>query len=158
MAKTKKILETIGYNGPIVCVQRLGHINNSSNGELKIKKVWPLKVELSSMADCQYILSQAKWLKKNQATTKLYISPILLSSELEKVKTLRRRCDALNKMALPNKAGQNRYTVLSGRLFYCAENGKLELYHDDASNLVTTKNGPIDKVAHINSNLKISKN
>ena len=67
----------------IVRVQRLDHIRNSSSGELNINKIWPLKVELGSRADCQYILSQAKWLKKKQAAARKYINQLLSRSEQE---------------------------------------------------------------------------
>ena len=42
VANKKKILESIGYNKPIVWEQRMDHINNSSNGEMKIKEARPL--------------------------------------------------------------------------------------------------------------------
>ena len=70
---------------------------------------------------------------------------------------LRRSCDALNKTALSDKAGSNRYTVLSGKLLYRAENGKLEQYHHDAINCNVAKvnNESINTMVHIKSHPNI---
>ena len=87
-------------------------------------------MQLECKADCQYVLSQAKWLRENPAMANIYISQLLSREEIERVKALRRHCESLNKSAVGDIKGRKRFVVLSGKLMFRADSGKLEPYYD----------------------------
>lgn len=77
------------------------------------------------MADSQFVLSQAKWLKDNPKTASIYISAVLSQDELGRLKELRRRCVDLNKDGPLDKKGRKKYVVLSGKIMYRSDEDKL---------------------------------
>ena len=124
------ILESIGYNGPIVRARRIGRPDTTTSGDPKSRKpkCRPLKVELGTAADCRYMLSHAKWLNGNSATARVHIGPLLSHAELDKMKNLRQLCSDLNKNAQPDRRGRKRYFILSGKLMTRTDDGKLKQY------------------------------
>ena len=130
VVSAQDILESIGYNGPIVRVRRMGRPDTTTGGDSKSSKpkYRPLKVELGTAADCRYVLSHAKWLNDNPATACVHIGSLLSRAELDKMKNLRQLCSDLNKNAQPDRRGRKRYFILSGKLMTHTDDGKLEQY------------------------------
>ena len=139
VARTQRILEYIGYNGPVIRVHRMGRLSSAAptNSKPNKTKTRPVKVQLESKADCQYVLSQARWLRENPAMANIYISQLLSREEIERVKALRRHCESLKKSAVSDKKGRKRFVVLSGKLMFRADSGKLEPYYDKTANSST---------------------
>ena len=130
LEKVKGILQTIGYNGPIICVKRMGRPAADANRPKSKKTCRALKVELLSETDCNYVLSHARWLKDNPSTAHFYIRQLLSQDKIIHEKALRRRCEVLNNDAGLDKKGRKRFVVLSGHLMSRAEDGRLTDYQD----------------------------
>jgi hypothetical protein len=127
----QNLLKSLNCNDNIISLCRIGRPPVSSSGNTAPQvKCRPLKIELRSAADCSYILSRTKLLKKDASTSNIFISQWMSRSELEKVKLLRQKCRELNKDCVPDGSGRLPFMVISGKLMMRNKNGELHLWND----------------------------
>jgi hypothetical protein len=112
------------FDVTIASIARLGRPAVRVGGDA-VPKARPLKVELSSLSDKDYLLSLSKDLKWHKKYKLVRISPYLTQDEMKKVNILREEQYKLN-LALPVADGiKPKYVVISGRLMRRCDSGKL---------------------------------
>ncbi len=103
----------------------------------------PLKVELCSNDDRDWILHNASRLIASYRSSKVHIAKYLSSSELEHVKQLRTECTRLNKASTSNPpSGKARYIVIGTRIMQRLDSGKLAPITNSDSSKSTTSLPP----------------
>ncbi len=102
----------------------------------------PLKVELQSAADRNYVLASSKYIKNINTAPKVSFGKWLSRDELVKVKAIREKCIELNSRATPLQDGRQPYVVRNGRLMSRDSNGKLQLVPPAGDNKNKSPNKP----------------
>jgi hypothetical protein len=92
------------------------------------KRPRPLKMEMRSPVDSNELLSCARELRNDDSTQHLRLAPWLNEQEMNKVKTVRKRCKELN-----DAAGVKHYVVISGCIKTRGKDGRLIPYVDVSS-------------------------
>ena len=93
---------------PIIELQRAGWLRRNVT--------WPVKVDLRSASDCNYLLSATKCFKDNSSTLKVIICKWMNRNELALLKALKQKCNDLNGNSTPLAGGKKPYVTISGRL------------------------------------------
>ena len=88
----------------MVRISRLGKPVAGSDGANSKKKCRPLKVELWSQGDREFVLQQVKTIC-NSTSGKLYVAKYLNAAHLAVVKEVRFKCADLNRNATPCSDG-----------------------------------------------------
>ena len=146
LKKVKLVLDPVGCDSKVVKIARLGasldksqHQPNGKNSE----KQRPLKVELSSEADSRYVLMHSKLLKSNPKFAKVR-------------KTVRIKCDELNKNCSADENGRKPFVVWSSKIMKRDSNGKFSIFQDDAGLCNTEANANLQASAIMDDKIKPS--
>jgi hypothetical protein len=136
---------------------RIGRISTLSSGATlasKNKQLRPLKVEFSSNAERDFVLSAFRQHRQYINPHSVNIAPWLNRDDFSKLKEIRQKCKDLNEKAISNGNKKRPYVVISGRLMIRAANGgKLCQYKESKTSpsysVNTTKQ---QSATNINSN------
>lgn len=116
----------------VIHVQRLGKpasAQTATDGQpSRPPKPRPIRVELRSAEDKNWVLSNAALLIRAYGDANIHISKYFTAKEMEKVKALRDECAQLNKSSASLRAGKPKYLVIDDKIMERLNNGKLERY------------------------------
>mgnify|MGYP000626795235 CR=1 FL=1 len=88
----------------------------------------PIKVELRSSGDVNFVLSCAKQLSKDAYYSGVYVNKWLSEEEMKNVKYLCQLCFDLNKTLPTDKRGRKPFVLISGKIMKRNAQGKLQTY------------------------------
>ncbi len=125
LAKVRRLLNDDGVNS-IVRVQRIGKSPKRSDPLAPVSR--PIKVELCSKEDCDWVLRNSKSLINKAQYAHVKISKCLNTQERQKLKELRDQCSLLNIKAAKCSDGKNRYVVINEHIMKRGDDGKLERF------------------------------
>ena len=121
-----ELMEFLNCRGDIVSYSRIGRVAKLVQGR-------PLKVVLRLATDCEYVLTHANLLRKNDYYSGVYLSRWLSKDEMNKLKVLRLHCEELNKTCASDVKGRKPYLIISGKLMKRESGGKLIKVNDCVS-------------------------
>ena len=137
--KVRKLLQDDDTQS-IIRTYRLGKV---STGHLAAnsKVTRPLRVELKSIEDRNWVLQNSRWLVRTAKETHIRITKCLGASELDKMKLLRSECAHLNKSLPKTRSGRDKLVIIDGKIMERVDdNGKLSLYKSSIDNLQLNPN------------------
>ena len=159
LKEVKLVLDTVGYDSKVVKIARLGasldksqHQPNGKNSQ----KQRPLKVELSSETDSRYVLMHSKLLKSNPKFAKVWINQYLSRDEMDKIKTMRIKCEELIKNCSADENGRKPFVVWSNKIMKRDSNGKFSIFQYDAGQCNTEANANLQASAIMDDKTKPS--
>ena len=76
----------------------------------------PIKVQLKSAIDKNWVVSNAKELARASGNSSIRIAQLLTFAELDNLKKLRQDCSSLNMSSSKLSNGKSRYLVINGRI------------------------------------------
>ena len=156
----KLVLDTVGCDSKVVKLVRLGcfigQISTSTKWKKNLEKQRPLKVELSSEADSRYVLMHSKLLKSHPKFAKVWINQYLSRDELDKIKTMRIKCEEFNKNCSADENGRKPFVVWSSKIMKRNKNGKFSIFQDDAGQCNTEANANLQASAIMDDKTKPS--
>jgi hypothetical protein len=117
----EQLQEMFDYLGCACCIVGQSRVGLSARSNLPR----PIKLELKSATDANLLLSKARFLRRDDYYTGVFINKWLTQDEAKRVKHLREWCNSLNKKH-PGKSGRKDFVVISGELKKRDSSGSLQ--------------------------------
>lgn len=120
----QQLFAKLGCFSRIISCTRIGRPDNGDKVNSN-KKPRPIKVVMSSAADCTLLILASKGLKKEPSYTTVYIKQWKTKEEMEKLKPVWQQCSQLNKDSATLANGKQPFVVHYGRVMQRTEDGKI---------------------------------
>ena len=154
LAKVRGLLLVCDCTDSMVRVSRLGKPIAGSDGA-NSKQKCPLKVELWSQGDREFVLQQAKTIC-DFTSGKLYVAKYFNAAQLTVINEVRSKCIDLNRNAALCSDGRARDVVINDKIRKRSNNGKLERFVDTSvSTNVASKSISDTSVKSANGNVTV---
>ena len=113
-------------------------------------------MELSSEADSIFVLMYSKLLKSNPKFAKVWINQYLYRGKMDKIKTMRIKCEELNKNCSADENSCKPFVVWSSKIMKRDSKGKFLIFQDDAGQCNTEANANLQASAIMDDKTKPS--
>jgi hypothetical protein len=120
----QQLFAKLGCFGRIISCTRIGRPDDGAKVNSN-KKPRPIKVVMSSAADCTLLISASKGLKNEPTYATVYVKQWKTKEEMEKLKPVWQQCSQLNKDNATLANGKQPFVVHYGRLMQRTEDGKI---------------------------------
>ena len=153
MILAKFSLQCDKFDDTIVKTIRLGKKSTDSIKTVKTQ-CWPVKVELKSKCDRDWVLKHAKYLVKSFGNTKISITKCLNSFELDRIKQLRAKCAKLNSINPKVKEADGcnkheKFFIFNGRIMERLDDGRMVRHTSNHTSNATIQSSSISATANI---------
>ena len=152
-SKVFKLLQCDKFDDTIIKTIRLGKKSTDSIKTVKTQ-CRPVKVELKSKCDRDWVLKHAKYLVKSFGNAKISITKCLNSFELDRIKQLRAECAKLNSInpKVKEADGCNKrenFFVFNGRIMERLDDGRMVRHTSNHTSNATIQSSSISANASI---------